>query len=172
MYSFSSNYCAKVAGVARATPKPEPGPQWCCQGRGGAGTSPPAQVSTHHSLVCALGSRHSHPELFRATEPSGGGLLSCGFAWPLSPFPHPTPQVCWDTVARREGGRAPLLLLTECSRLAPGTAVCFSTQDRTKISLSHPSLAAVTDITPAMPVFPDPSAVTALKPRHLQLLLL
>lgn len=49
----------------------------------------------------------------------------------------------------------------------------FFTQVRTKISLSRPSPAAVTDITPATPaVFPGPSPVTALKSWRLQLLLL
>lgn len=128
-------------------------------------------ASTHRSLVCALGSGHSHLELFRATQSTGMGLLPCGFAWCRSPFPPSYPPgVLGHTCLL--GGRAPLLLLAACSRLAPGTAVCFSTQDRTKIILSHPSSAAVMDITPATPVFPGPSAVTALKPWHLQLLLL
>lgn len=48
----------------------------------------------------------------------------------------------------------------------------FFTQVRTKISLSHPSPAAVTDITPATLVFPGPSPVTVLKSWCLQLLLL
>lgn len=141
--------------MARAIPKSEPSPQWCCQGRGGAGT-PRTHVSTHRSLGCVLESGHSHLELFRATQPTGMGLLPCGFAWPRSPFPHPTRRVRWGAVACREGKHPCFRWQRAPSRLAPSTAVYFSTQDSTKISLSHPPLSSCYGHHPGHTGFPWP----------------
>lgn len=146
---------------SKSHPKSKPGPGCWGQGRGVQGPL----VSSHRSLVGVLGSRHSHLEL------TGMGLFPCGFAGP-APLSSILPPGCTGTQFFMEGG-APLLCWQHAlSRLAPSTTVYFSTQDRTKISLSQPSSAAVMDITPATPVVPGPSAVPVLKPRRLQLLLL
>lgn len=104
---------------------------------------------SHHSL----GSRHSYLELFRATLAQGCSLL------PFSPCYPP----CTLGHSCSLGGRAPLLFLAACCRLALApTSIFHPGQD--KISLSCPSSAAVRDITPSTPVFPGSFAVTVLKP--------
>ena len=96
------------------------------------------------------------------------GVAPLQFCLALLPFPHPTPDCAGTQLPW--GGRAPCFCWRHApSRLAHSTAAYFSTRGRTKISLSHPSSAAATAITPARPLFPRPSAVTAFKPRRLQL---
>lgn len=147
-------------------PRSEPGPQGCCQGRGCRETSGHAHELPSLTALCA--GIWALPELFRATQPTGvvrGGLPGPA---PLSPS-YPPRCAGTQLPIRQESTPAPAGKVFQAGNISNSY---FFTQVRTKISLSHPSPATVTDITPATLVFPGPSPVTVLKSWCLQLLLL
>lgn len=117
----------------------------------------------HTSLAALCAGIWALPELLRATQPAD-------VCWPCSPFPILPPGCAGIHLPIRK--ESTLALAGRVFHAGNIFNSYFFTQVRTKISLSHPSPAAVTDITPATLVFPGPSPVTELKSWHLQLLLL